>query len=255
MAKVSGTLSSTRVTSKKNKPSEKDVAQSFNRFKKFGEKQYTGMSVGRSHKWNYDPGVWRDYKITPDLWGISYGVTKRRAGRAPEGSGAAVGTGYHWFILAHQHVEKLNADDYSTVMTGLKFKLAHRRAAKGTWNITSKAQRRRLIAFLEEMLDQLRTAPIPLSFKSGGNSYTGEALPVLTACDKSDCPVFEIILNDENKGLIRRLKSGWKMDLADAGLIRAIGRAIDDTIGSSTPKSNNKPAAKTSRKKIRSAIL
>jgi hypothetical protein len=254
MAKSSKTGRSTRSTSKKNKPSQKDVSQSFNRFKTFGEKQYTGMSVGRSHKWNYDSGVWRDYKITPDLWGISYGVTKRRAGRAPEGSGAAVGTGYHWLILAHQHVEKLNSDDYSTVMTGLKFKLAHRRADKG-WNSSSRVQRRRLISFLEDMLDQLRTAPIPLSFAAGGKKYTGEALPVLTACDKSDCPVFEIILNDENKGLIRRLKSGWKMDLTDAALIRSIGKAIDHAVGAPIPKNGSKSSARTRSKKITGAVL
>lgn len=43
-------------------------------------------------------------KITPDLWTISYAVTKRRAGRAPKGSGVPVGTEYHWYIVAHQHV-------------------------------------------------------------------------------------------------------------------------------------------------------
>src|SRR4051812_4385823 len=97
-------------------------SNSYNQFKQFHGKQYTGMKVGRSHKWNYDQGEWRETKITPDLWEISYAVTKRRAGKAPEGSGVPVGTGYHWYIVAHQEVIKLNANDYSTAMSGFKFK-------------------------------------------------------------------------------------------------------------------------------------
>lgn len=54
--------------------------------------------IGRSHKWYYDRGEWKEKKITPDLWQIGYAVTKRRAGRAPEGSGVPVGTEYHWYF-------------------------------------------------------------------------------------------------------------------------------------------------------------
>ena len=81
------------------------------------------MAVGRSHKWYYDEGVWRDKKINPDLWEIEYEVTKRSGGKAPEGSGVPVGTEYHWYILAYQHVRKLDANSYSTALTGLKYKL------------------------------------------------------------------------------------------------------------------------------------
>ena len=109
------------------------------------------MRVGRGHKWTYDPGVWTEKKVTPDQWEIHYAVTKRRVGRAPEGSGVPVGTGYHWYILAHQNVTKLNANDYTTSLTGMKFKLAHRRADKGTWSASVQAQRRRLIKILKEV--------------------------------------------------------------------------------------------------------
>ena len=37
------------------------------------------MKVGRSHKWYYDKGEWKEKKITPDLWEISYSLTKSRA--------------------------------------------------------------------------------------------------------------------------------------------------------------------------------
>ena len=132
-----------------------DVAATYDAFKEFEGRRYTGMQVGRGHKWNYDPGVWTETKVTPDQWEIHYAVTKRRVGRAPEGSGVPVGTGYHWYILAHQNVTKLNANEYTTSMTGMKFKLAHRRADKGTWSASVQAQRRRLITILKQVSEDL----------------------------------------------------------------------------------------------------
>jgi hypothetical protein len=70
-----------------------------------------------------------------------------------------VGTEYHWYILAHQHVRKLNANDYTTSLSGLKFKLAHKRADNEKWNISDKAQRNRLIKFLKGIIEQLEKAP------------------------------------------------------------------------------------------------
>lgn len=141
------------------KEADKDLAKSYNQFKEFEGQQYTGMKIGRSHKWYYDKGEWKETKVTPDLWTISYAVTKRRAGRAPEGSGVPVGTEYHWYIVAHQHVRKLNANDYTTSLTGLKFKLAHKRADTEEWNVSDKAQRNRLIKFLKGIIEQLENAP------------------------------------------------------------------------------------------------
>ena len=132
-----------------------DVAATYDAFKEFEGRRYTGMRVGRGHKWNYDPGVWTEKKVTPDEWEIQFAVTKRRVGRAPEGSGVPVGTGYHWYILAHQNVTKLNANEYTTSMTGMKFKLAHRRADKGTWNASVQAQRRHLITILRQVSEDL----------------------------------------------------------------------------------------------------
>ncbi len=50
------------------------------------------MRVGRGHTWNYDAGQWKETKVTPDEWTFTYAVTKRRKGKAPEGSGVPVGT-------------------------------------------------------------------------------------------------------------------------------------------------------------------
>src|SRR5215211_7283185 len=139
----------------KIKEVKKDLSKTYNEFKTFEGHQYTGMKVGRSHKWNYDAGVWKETKITPDLWEISYAVTKRRAGKAPEGSGVPVGTEYHWYILAHQNVKKLDANSYTTSLAGLKYKIAHRRADSEKWSATEKTQRKRMIRFLQGVIEDL----------------------------------------------------------------------------------------------------
>lgn len=65
------------------------------------------------------------------------------------------GTEYHWYILAHQNVRKLNANDYTTSMTGLKFKIAYRRADRDKWDAGERAQRTRLIKVLRQVLHDL----------------------------------------------------------------------------------------------------
>jgi hypothetical protein len=135
---------------------KKDISKTYNKYKDFEGKQYTGMKVGRSHKWYYDKGEWKEKKITPDRWEFTYAVNKRRSGRAPEGSGVPVGTEYHWYILAHQNVRKLDANNYTTSMTGTKYKLAHKRADKEKWSATDNAQRKRLIQALQESISQLQ---------------------------------------------------------------------------------------------------
>jgi hypothetical protein len=137
------------------KEAKSDPAISYNDFKEYEGQRYTGMKIGRSHKWYYDPGVWTEKKITPDLWQVGYAVTKRRAGRAPEGSGVPVGTEYHWYVLAHQNTTKQTANDYTTSLSGLKFKIAHKRAGSEKWSATPKTQRKRMIMFLERVIVDL----------------------------------------------------------------------------------------------------
>ena len=209
------------------KTAKKDLSASYNMFKEHEGKQYTGMQVGRSHKWYYDKGEWKETKITPDLWRIFYAVTKRRAGKAPKGSGVPVGTAYHWYIMAHQRVEKLNANDYSTSLVGLKYKVAHKRADKDKWSAKTPTQRNHLIKFLKEMVRQLENEVIPLELEYNGKLYKGEAVPVPEACDDKVCYQLDVTLNDENMGIIRAGKTGWKMDLVkDQKLVNAIGEVI-----------------------------
>ena len=134
----------------------KDTIASYDAVKEFEGRKYTGMRVGGSHSWYYRQGGWDETKITPDKWRFTYSANKRRKWDAPEGSGAPTGAEYHWYILAHQNVRKLNANEYSTSMTGVKYKLAHRRPGNEEWSARGRAQLRRLIAILEENIIQLR---------------------------------------------------------------------------------------------------
>lgn len=131
-------------------------ASAYNQIKEFLGKKYTGMKVGGKHLWYYDKGEWKEKKVAPDKWEFTYNVKKRRAWDAPEGSGVPIGTQYHWYILADQSVSKLDANVYSTSMSGLKYKLSHKRAYGQNWNATEDAQRRHLIKILEELITTLK---------------------------------------------------------------------------------------------------
>jgi hypothetical protein len=128
----------------------------YNKFKEFQGKKYTGMRVGGRHMWYYDKGEWKEKKIAPDKWEFNYNVKKRRAWEAPKGSGVPVGTQYHWYILADQTVTKLDANNYSTSMSGLKYKLAHKRAERDYWSASEGQRRKALINILQEMIDGLK---------------------------------------------------------------------------------------------------
>src|SRR5678815_696544 len=74
--------SARRITKTEGAALNRDSAETYNRFKEFEGRRYTGMKIGRGHKWYYDQGVWNEKKIAPDEWEVNYSVTKRRAGKA-----------------------------------------------------------------------------------------------------------------------------------------------------------------------------
>jgi hypothetical protein len=141
---------------KKKNGIKMDISNSYNQFKEFQGKKYVGMKVGRTHKWYYDKGEWKEKKVTPDKWQFTYNVTKRRAGNAPEGSGVPLGTEYHWYIVANQNVKKIDANSYTTSMIGLKYKVAHKRAEKNSWSSSEDAQRKRLIEILQRSIEEIK---------------------------------------------------------------------------------------------------
>ena len=143
-----------------------NISTAYNEYKQFEGRKYTGMRVGGIHRWYYDRGEWKEKKVSPDKWEFNYATNKRRAWNAPEGSGVTVGTEYHWYILAHQIVRKLDANSYTTSMTGLKYKLAHKRVGVNRWSSTENAQKEKLIKILEEYVAQLKKEIVKEADKS-----------------------------------------------------------------------------------------
>jgi hypothetical protein len=207
---------------------------SYDSYKEFEGSQYTGMKVGRTHHWKYDKGDWREKKITPEKWEFTYDVVKRRTGHAPEGSGVPVGTGYHWFILANQYAEKLDANDYTTQMVGLKFKLSHKRAGKDNWNAGGTAQRKHLIQILQSVIAELKRdpeeiLPVPIELEYKKTAYKGIGIPVMSTCKDGVCFELDITLNDKHLGVLRKTEKGWKInEIKQQGLARAIGEFVTD---------------------------
>jgi hypothetical protein len=138
--------------------------------KEFEGEEYSGMRVGGSHTWHYTDALWREEKISPDAWAFTLTSVKKRDQSAPPGSGAAVFTEYHWYLLAHQWVRKIDADSYTTFMSGLKYKVAHRRPHWQRWSNEypgNDSERERIVEILSHTLDRLRTGDEePLAFAS-----------------------------------------------------------------------------------------
>lgn len=127
--------------------------------------RYSGMPVGASHDWLYPDGRWRETKRAPDRWRFRFDATKERREPAPEGSGADPGTRYHWFLLAHQRVRKIDKDRYTTAMRGAKYKVGHRRPYWRDWSYgydDQPTQREVLVGFLESVLEGLRSGSGPV---------------------------------------------------------------------------------------------
>lgn len=120
---------------------------------------YTGMRVGGRHDWDYDTGRWLERKLTPDQWSFTFESTKRRRHHAPVGSGAPAGTMFHWLVVGHQRVRKVDEDTYETFMEGAKWKIAHRRPSWRRWSTEGRGQssaRARTIEALEAAAERLR---------------------------------------------------------------------------------------------------
>src|SRR5512139_2687910 len=131
--------------------------------KTFKGKVYTGMSIGGTHTWDYPHGVWQEQKVAPDRWLFSFRSEKKRSRKAPEGSGALPGTEYHWFILAHQRVRKVDQDTYETIMQGVKYKIAHKRPYWRRWSTEypdNEPEREILIRILEQYLTELKDGTV-----------------------------------------------------------------------------------------------
>lgn len=136
-----------------------DSTVAYDDVKQFNGQSYTGMSVGGRHVWEYPNGLWDERKVAPDKWKFTFSSVKRRARSAPEGSGVPPGSQYHWYIMAHQRVRKLDQDAYETFMEGVKYKLAHKRPHWRSWSSEypgNRPEREVLIDILEQALAGLK---------------------------------------------------------------------------------------------------
>ena len=115
------------------------------------------MAVGGSHEWNYPDGVWKETKVAPDRWGFAFTSVKGRMREAPEGSGAEIGSGFHWLIVADQKAIKTGPNNYDTTMAGAKFKVGHKRPNWGKWSYEyhDRCYEDIVIGFLQGMIDEL----------------------------------------------------------------------------------------------------
>jgi len=130
----------------------------YNQLKVYNGQKYSGMSVGGSHHWHYLNAEWLEKKVKPDEWDIRFTAVKRRHNPAPQGSGAGIGTGYHWFIVADQVVKKLDKDSYQTEMIGKKFKVGHKRPYWRKWSYEypqQKPYKQQVIDLLKRAIEQL----------------------------------------------------------------------------------------------------
>lgn len=125
-------------------------------------------------------------------------------------------------------MRKLNTNDYTTSLTGLKYKLAHKRADKNNWNTSAKTQKKRLIKLLQDFIAQLKKEPVPIEFEYKDEIYKGEAVAVSQTCVDGTCSEFDVSINDQHIGLIKRMTNNWKIDGAkDQKFIDTIGEQIE----------------------------
>ncbi len=130
----------------------------FDDVKEFNGQKYTGMAIGGVHHWIYPNGEWDEEKIAPDIWRIRFSSIKRRRVPAPEESGVPLRTMYHWGLVCDQKVLKVSANEYETAMSGLKYKIGHRRPHWRDFSYKYKGQptyRQKMIRILKNILDQL----------------------------------------------------------------------------------------------------
>ncbi|MFW9896982.1 MAG: hypothetical protein ACFFD7_14345 [Candidatus Thorarchaeota archaeon] len=131
----------------------------YDTYKIHNKKIYTGMRVGGSHNWIYNNGKWIETKITPDKWNITFDSLKTRLHSAPRNTGASIKTKFHWYIIADQIATKIDDNTYQTSMSGVKFKIGHKRPYWRSFSYQYPEQipyKERVIQILEETLKELK---------------------------------------------------------------------------------------------------
>lgn len=119
------------------------------------------MRVGSSHHWNYTNGKWHETKKAPDRWKFKFNSLKTRVIPAPSNTGASIKTKFHWYIIADQIATKIDDNTYMTSMTGVKFKIGHKRPYWKTFSYNYPQQ----LSYKEKIIEILERALIELKKK------------------------------------------------------------------------------------------
>jgi len=141
-----------------NQKKSKNTKNTYDSLKKHNKEIYSGMKIGGTHYWNYNQGKWVETKKSPIKWKFTYNAIKTRNYLAPINSGASNQTKFHWYIIAEQFAEKIDANSYLTTMRGSKFKLGHKRPYWRTFDYNYPEQiqlKERIIKILENTLKKL----------------------------------------------------------------------------------------------------
>jgi hypothetical protein len=117
-------------------------------------------------------------------------------------------------------------------MTGVKFKLAHKRAGKDKWSLSENSQRKALIKILKDFIVELerepeKTVPVPLNFEYRKKKYKGVGIPVMSSCENGVCQQVDITLNKKHVGVLKHTKSGWRITDVPQGLTTAIRKEVE----------------------------
>src|SRR3989454_1377666 len=155
-------------------------SMAYDDLKEFEGETYTGVAVGGERTWLYPNGLWKETKVAPDRWDFTFNAIKERERSAPPGSGVPVGTQYHWYILADQRVRKIDADSYTTFMSGVKYKIAHKRPHWRKWSSEypeQPSETEKVIDILEGTLAGLRESTSSSSASVGKMLITERETP------------------------------------------------------------------------------
>ncbi|MHA1379141.1 MAG: hypothetical protein ACTSRG_12235 [Candidatus Helarchaeota archaeon] len=133
--------------------------KNYDDIKEHNGQKYSGMKVGGKHIWDYKQGIWKEIKISPNKWKIEFTCNKYRKTPAPPETGAPIKTGFHWYIIADQKAVKINENMYETIMSGIKFKIGHKRPnwKQFSYNYShNESYEDVVIKILEETLEKLK---------------------------------------------------------------------------------------------------
>ncbi len=143
---------------------------SFDALKTYAGRTYGGMRIGGRNQWRSPECIGDEQKTGPDDRRPSFRSTKRRTHAAPMGSGAGIWTEYHGFLIAHQHVRKVDADSYETLMQGVKHQVAPRRPYWRRWSCGYPDQepaQERAARILRDALRRVEASALPSPQGSG----------------------------------------------------------------------------------------